>query len=214
MVIKDGLGRVFFHFKAPPASKRATSSSTKASTTDRKGALPPTLRHRLAKADYVRAVHSLPASALLTKSSPSQLDETDGSEGDSRPPSPEPKAKKLSVESTRKRSPFLPKALAALGTFIASGLFHEYVPFPPSSLSSSTAPEQIHEPPRFRRRERSNRRLLHRPRPRYDHLLVRTEAFRTAARLVPALAWSRRGERFCIWEYAAVYGTVCARRVL
>lgn len=130
MVIKDGLSRVFFHFKAPPTSKKASSSSVQGSATARKGAIPPTLRHRLAKADYVRPLLSHFRERVISNDiTASQLDETDASEGDSRPPSPELKARKLSSQTARKRSSFLPKALAALGTFVASGLFHECVPF-------------------------------------------------------------------------------------
>ncbi|ORY70770.1 hypothetical protein BCR35DRAFT_354501 [Leucosporidium creatinivorum] len=113
LAIKDGLSRVFFHFKAPSARslKRSSSasgqSSGRAPSSDRSG-----LRLRHFKNDY--------------------LSETEHSDSPSRASSPERLErklikKKLPPGSKRKPSPFLPKAMAAVLTFGASGVFHEYM---------------------------------------------------------------------------------------
>ncbi|KAK4052431.1 hypothetical protein OIV83_002233 [Microbotryomycetes sp. JL201] len=120
LAVKDGLSRVFFHFKAPPSKKsdRASASSTAVANGKANGSANGLRRRAPHQQDY--------------------LSETEVSDGGNSTPATSPRSqpkdlikektsKKLPLPSKRKRSGFLSKAFAASITFLASGLFHEYM---------------------------------------------------------------------------------------
>ncbi|KDE09403.1 hypothetical protein MVLG_00309 [Microbotryum lychnidis-dioicae p1A1 Lamole] len=121
MAIKDGLSRVFFHFKAPP-KRNSKSSANNGKPSASSSAVSAKNGHEL-------------RSRGRPISKPDYLDETEASDNAaSREPSPdrtlEKKRFKRKVDSPaqkKKPSPFFPKAVAATVTFAASGLFHEYM---------------------------------------------------------------------------------------
>ncbi|SCV71607.1 BQ2448_3195 [Microbotryum intermedium] len=121
MAIKDGLSRVFFHFKAPPKrSSKSSANNAKPSASS--------------SAVSAKNGHEL-RSRGRPVSKPDYLDETEASDNAaSREPSPdrtlEKKMFKRKVDNPaqkKKPSSFFPKAVAATVTFAASGLFHEYM---------------------------------------------------------------------------------------
>ncbi|KAK4057051.1 hypothetical protein OIO90_001951 [Microbotryomycetes sp. JL221] len=118
LAVKDGLSRVFFHFKAPPSKKRdeASAKSTAVANGKANGNANGLRRRGPVSGDYLSETElsdNVSTPAASPKSQPKDLIRE--------------KKKNMPLPAKRKRSGFLSKALAASVTFLASGLFHEYM---------------------------------------------------------------------------------------